>query len=255
MAVTEFWGEHTIPTEEPVELAIDSLHVWCRKAKDELWIAHRYNQAEALPPELQWSRWALKQKIENIRFVPCFPDLPLVVTPEYAFRLGQGAQVRIFVSVPLWVRLELDQKKAPTILEIPTIPLQRTWFGTFAEGEVCYWSSTRVRRELGGPSKPNVATCPIQITNGSDIELNVEKLALRVGRLSLFGQDNQFWSDEVQIEYRGSNEVSKIMMSGRTPPEASGAQLITAPRNPDKKGFAAKTFTTLKDLTGLDSLF
>lgn len=49
-----------------------------------LWIPYRYDHGLMPAPELQWSRWALKHKIETIRFVSCFPDLPLVVTPEHA---------------------------------------------------------------------------------------------------------------------------------------------------------------------------
>jgi hypothetical protein len=209
----------------------------------------------ALPENITWSRWALESACQEIRLVPLFPDRPVVVKPESAFRVTTGAQARIYVRVPLWVRIEPAIPESMPLVEIPTIVLSNTWFGTFTNGELCYWISSGARMQIEpDPSRPFLAICPIQIINRADEELYVEKLCLRVGKLSLFNQGGQLWADETRIIHKGGDEASRIEISGRAPREAGEAELVSPPREADKNGFAARTFTTLKDLPGLGAL-
>ncbi len=258
---TMLWGEHHLPEGQAVHFKIGPLNLWCEKAVDEIWVAYEYSdtgdkpvKTNLEPPEnIAWSRWVFKGRDAKIRLVPAFPDRSVVVKPEYSFRIVQGAKARIYIRVPIWIRIEQAGAKEVQLVEIPSVIQSRTWFGTVTDGELCYWVTTSARRRVViDPSMPYLAICPVQIINSSDTDLEVEKLALRVRRLSIFQLEKQLWSDEMKVEYRGARDVSKITISGKVPKEAKGAKLITSPRKEDTESLTRKTFSTLKDLTGLD---
>ena len=98
--------------------------------------------------------------------------------------------------------------------------------------------------------EPNVAICPLRLSNASVDDLEVEKIALRVAHLSLFGLEKQLWADETTIRYRGAEEGSDLRMSGKPPAEAAGAVLLTPPRIPVARGFRARTFARFINLPG-----
>ena len=252
------WIEHEIPGEKPVLRNFGPLHIWCKVLHNELWITYEHIDDDSAdvssePPEsLTWSRWALKENYKKIKFTPVFPDRPVVVKPESSFMLTPKAQAKIYVRCPLWVRIELIKTENLIVEEIPTVVLSNTWFGTFTEGDICYWISSSARRQIpDDTSRKFLALCPIFITNGSNEELKVEKICLRVGGLSLFDYKEQLWSDLTSITFRGSNNVSQIKFLGKEPVEASSASLICSPRETAKKSLFAKTFISIKGLSGL----
>ncbi|NIR52930.1 DUF432 domain-containing protein [candidate division KSB1 bacterium] len=257
------WGQHTISGTEFKLWDFGPLRLWCKQNANEVWIGYQHGDFrephetdELSPPEaLSWSRWAFNRAVEKLRFVPIFPDKSVVVKPEHPFRIVQKAEARIYVRVPIWVRIEPWRKRDVGIVEVPTLVLSKTWFGTFKAGELCYWISSDARRDITPDyARPFLAICPVQIINSADMELFVEKLALRVRRFSIFNLKGQLWSDEVTVSYRGKENVSQISLSGKAPPEAEEGELVGPPRDLDKKGFAAKTFTSLRDLPGFDLL-
>ena len=73
--------------------------------------------------------------------------------------------------------------------------------------------------------------------------------------LSLYLCENQLWANKTQINFRGSNDISRIVIDKNAPKNMAKMRLICGPRSLEKrKGFAAKTFETLKDLPGLGFL-
>lgn len=253
------WGVFEIALDKLYSWKIGDLNVWCRKGTNEIQIAHKYsdstvdNQKSIEPPEgISWSRWALKKDKIEIQLSPQLPDRPVVVKPESSFRITIGAQAKIYIRVPLWLRINLSTKPSEKLLEIPAVVLSNTWFGTFFEGELCYWISTGARRQIEpDANRPYLAICPIFLTNSSEKDLLVEKICLRVANLSLFSDGIQLWADETKVLYKGDDEVSHIKASGIPPNEAKSAKLISSPRSPRKKGLVAKTFASIRDLPGL----
>lgn len=258
-----WWGSHPMPGEEAVCFICGPLQLWLRSTADELWISFLYNGGEErspagseqpVPPpeELNWRRWTLKQHYKEIQFLPVFPDLPVVVKPEYPFRVTRDVRTKIYVRVPLWVRILLGKT---TIIEIPTVILSKTWFGDFTDGELCYWISSAARKNMEpDTSRPFLSICPIQIINRSEDELLVEKICLRVEQLTLFTFKNQLWANETKTSYRGQAEGSEIEFSPKPPPDAPSAKLVSTPRIVTTKSFTAKTFASLKDLPGFGFL-
>ncbi len=256
------WGEHEISPRKIYHWAIGDLNLWCSRTSQEIQFAHKrlpasdaVTKIEVPPEDVSWSRFALKKEHPAIRISPLFPDRPIVVKPETLFKLNQGIQARIYVRVPIWLKIELTTREPITLVEIPTVVLSNTWFGSFLEGELCYWISSSARREIEpDPRRNYLAICPIQLINGSESDLSIEKICLRVENLSLFFDGSQLWADETRVTYKGEDAASQLDFNRRAPTEATTATMISLPRNQPKKGLVAQTFASLKDLTGIGIL-
>jgi hypothetical protein len=199
--------------------------------------------------DLRWSRWVLRNGEMEIQLSPVFPNLPVVVKPEYQFKLIQGGSAEIYVRIPVWIQVKALSENDLRITELPSLQLSRTWFGSFLDGEICYWFKTTARRLLDEDIfKPHLCVCPIKVFNNSEEELEIDKLCLRTEQLSIYINDKSLWSDHMTIEYKGGNNFSDIIVSGKPPKEAKDAVLIGSPRNPVRKGFAQRTFRLINEL-------
>ncbi|MEJ2634214.1 MAG: DUF432 domain-containing protein [Calditrichia bacterium] len=253
------WGDFPLPDNEERQWEVGPFRLHYKISGNELWTEYsRQNSKEGSNKPAQsaentsWSRFALRHGYAKIRILPVLPDRAVVVKPETAFWISKGAKSRVYVRVPVWVQMRLMGRQPVTILDVSTVVLSNTWFGGFMQGELSYWISSSARVDiLPDPSRPHMAICPIQIINNSNSDLLVEKIGLRVPYLSLFYDSGQLWSDEMKISYRGGEAVSSLSVSGIVPPELPGGKLISAPRDHMKKNFAAKTFSSIKDLPGL----
>ncbi|MEX0979513.1 MAG: hypothetical protein WDZ89_00365 [Gemmatimonadota bacterium] len=253
------WGTHDIDAERTLPIRLGPLALWFRYRNSEIWIASApagdgFAVASQPPDAEQWVRWAVPAGSRTVRLVPVFPDRPIVVEPELSFRLLRHADARVYVRVTLWVRIELGDTGV-TLLEIPIQRMSDTWFGGFVDGELCYWHPTTARREVCDELfHPHLAVCPLQLSNQSSGELNVQKIALRVAHLSLFVTGSGgFWADDTRVRYEGDELGSSVDMSGRPPDEAGNATLVTRPRLPIQRSFRTRTFARLKAFSGLGS--
>ncbi|NGP77974.1 DUF432 domain-containing protein [Balneolaceae bacterium YR4-1] len=249
------WGEFTLSSGEKADFfRLGDLRLWLKYKDEEIWIGHQYaghaDSKEALdsPPEdLEWARWAPKEPGNTIKLMPVFPDLPLVVNSEYPLRVNPGASIQIFTRIPVWLRISIG-KNDTVLTELPSIKLSRTWFGTPIEGELCFWAITKARRSLSNVErKPHMVSCPIQITNKTEEDLNFDKFCFRVERLKLFVYNEELWSDETRIVYQGEEQYSDINMSGRLPKGMENAKLISPPRKPEHRSLATRTFKMIFD--------
>lgn len=255
------WEEHDLPVDDLCRWSLGPLRLFCLRTRNELRVAFEYapgdreHEEASTPPvdELPWSRWAIERQSWKIRFSPVLPNLPVVMRPERPFHVTRGSQARIYIRIPIWLRLELVTEAAVTLTEIPTVVLSKTWFGTFTEGDLCYWLAIKARRELSGDLfRPHLAMCPLLVINASPTEtLNVEKLSMHVEQLSIYRQDGRWWADESRVVYAGEEKFSRIDVGREPPREAPGARLVTPPRLPGRKTFVGKTFQALKTLPGL----
>jgi hypothetical protein len=241
-----------------------------RREGGEVWLAHEhflkpgeYDGAghPSPPPEppegVGWSRWATPDRSGDVALLPALPDRTVVLKPERSFRLMNGAGARVFVRVPLWIRVELVLGQTERVLleEIPSLVMSDTWWGDFIEGELAYWLPTTARREMRPElHRLHLAACPLQLLNRSGTDLNVEKLALRVPHLSLFVHGGHFWADEARVTYQGDAEGSHIEMTGRSPAEAPGGIPVASPRRPVHRGLRARTFDRLRLLSGIGGM-
>lgn len=283
------WGVHRLPDDSTLALRLGARDLWLRRRKSEIQISERdrgrdsgdlgtwgYGSSPREPePDAEWSRWATPGTEREVALRPILPDRPVVLEPEWPFRLLPGAEARVYVRVPLWIRIELlmDDEAASDagmgttdapahrplpaggrglkLVDLPAIQMSDTWWGEFYQGELAYWLPTTARRAMSRSLfAPHLAVCPLLMRNRADYDLQVERLALRVEHLSLFVHDGQIWSDESRVLYQGGEEGSQIEMTGRPPEEAPGGVLVTGPRTPLQRGLRARTFDRLRALPG-----
>lgn len=260
MTIVTGWGNQSIHHNGTTLWHCGPLQLYYKVAHDELWLAYHPTDAEqpeqALQPvaeaTLKWQRWSLKKAADSIKILPTFPDLPVIIKPETSFWMTPGVKTRVYPRIPLWIKVLLEGE---ALLETPVLPISKTWFGDFLDGEICYWIKSFVRKEiLPEQHRPFLAVSPIQIVNRSDEELLVDKICHRVDQLSIFEYENQLWSNETRIRYRGQNDVSEIDVMRKAPPEAVKAKLLSEPRVPHSNSITAKTFASLKELPGFGFL-
>lgn len=255
MNITD-WGSYQFENEETNYLSIGHLHLWIRRRNDEVWIGHQYYEGpdnesslngDQPPSQLEWARWAPKGNPDTITVMPVFPDLPMVISSEYPLKVATGSSITIYTRIPIWTRISTGEQ-ATTLIELPTIKLSKTWFGTPMEGELCYWSTTKARRSLEAVErKPYLVNCPILITNKTADDLSFEKFCFRVERLKIFEYEDELWADETHITYHGEEQHSDISMSGRLPEKMGKGTLLNAPRKPIERSLATRTFRKIFD--------
>ena len=251
----EKWGAFPLSSGKETDFyELGDLRLWLKHKDEEIWIGHRHVEhgetaaTPGTPPtDLEWARWAPKDPADSIKLMPAFPELPLVVNSEYPLRVNPGGSIQIFTRIPVWVRISIGNKDT-VLTELPTVKLSRTWFGTPMEGELCYWATTKARRSLSNVErKPYLISCPIQITNKTEEDLDFEKFCFRVERLKIFSYEEELWSDETRIVYQGEEQHSDINMSGRLPKGMENAKLISPPRKPVQRSLATRTFKKIFD--------
>ena len=255
----DLWGEHPIPgAGETRRIDVGPLAVWLRSVENELWLAHagRGENDGPLPEppaDIEWRRWALPEGAHRIRIRPVLPDRPLVVKPEHSFMLLRHASARIYLRIPVWIRVEALQDHGgggALLAEIPTVQLSDTWWGDHLEGELAFWLPTRGRRRLDTEMfQPHLVIGVVQLDNLSEDDLQVEKLSLRVEHLSVYEKDRWLWAEEVSVNYHGETEGSEIRMEDHPPVEARDAREIT-PARAQRKSFRARTFARLRAISG-----
>ncbi|MDR9410976.1 MAG: DUF432 domain-containing protein [Balneolaceae bacterium] len=239
--------------DEPLHFSLDGLHLWIKKDNGEFWISKKYADEKDLQPSVnednEWARWAPKENDTEIEISPVFPDLPVIVGSEFPLKLIPGAKIKIYCRIPVWMKVSV--KKSDYVMqEVPAVKLSRTWFGTPIEGELCYWLTSKARRNLVDvEKKPYLINCPIEITNKSETDLTFERFCYRVERLGIYLLNNELWADETKIVYHGEEQHSDVSMTGKLPADLGKGKLISKPRNPVSKSLATRTFKMLFDDT------
>lgn len=252
------WGRLELPVETTLRHRIGPRDHWFAFRDREIQVASApVPEGEATPtpepPEgVEWARWAVPGEGRSVVLRPTLPNRSVVLQPELPFSLLPRAEARIYVRIPLWIRVEMADPERSLLSEVPTVDLSDTWWGSFLEGDLCYWLPTHARREMRAELiQPYLAICPLLLVNRSGTDLRVEKLAFRVAHLSLFAHRGGLWADESVVRYQGEAEGSQIEITGKPPPEASGAIRVADPRIPVSRGFTARTFARLLAFPGL----
>ena len=250
---SEFWQRFSIPelSGEGQTVEIGDLELALRFEAGELWVRYHHQGPQPMRsnfrPRLRedrWSRWAVSGEPREVVLEPVLADLPLVIYPEHPMTLAKGAEMEIYTRVPVWIRIKVvpDKGEEYVPVEIPTLHLSKTWFGSRTEGELCYSISTKARRNITEPTQPYLATCPVVIQNGSEQELQFEKFCFRVDRLNLYESDGNLWAGETRITFEGEEQASELKVTNRLPDRLKEPRLITKARKESRGSLAIRTF-------------
>jgi hypothetical protein len=147
-----------------------------------------------------------------IKVTPVLGDLPFVAKPTKPLMVLPGETVKIFMSIPLFLRIEIEQPYA-LVQEIPVILSPRTWFGeTTIIGTVCY--ATRIKAVLDKKElvhRPYRATSQLIIENRGEDSLHVERLKVPAPHLSLYQTEDGLFVTNVIHYIRDSSGSIKTV--------------------------------------------
>lgn len=131
-----------------------------------------------------------------VKITPTLGDLPYVAKPTKPLMILPDETVRVFMSIPLFVRVETEDPYH-LLEDIPVLQSPKTWFGdSTVRGEICY--STKIKAVLHQAeliNRPYRAISQLVIHNKSHEPLHVERLKVPAPFLSLFqGEDGLFYT-------------------------------------------------------------
>lgn len=255
-----FWGERTPEEGAVCTLVIENLRLWLKRQGREWYLAHEYDPEqtggeafftmtpEAPAPEPAWRRYVTGREEKTVCILPELPGRALVVHPEQSLVLTTGSEIRVFVAVPVSVRILAGEVVLDTL---PTRILSNTWFGEPAAGELCYaLTSQAVRRLDGLESGPDEAVCAVTILNRAGGELDFQRFCMRVEHLSIYRGASRLWTNSMRVEYRGEPGAGQVTISAKTPEYEKVEEKLTSARRPAKKTLMTSSFHILKTLTG-----
>ncbi|MEX2578317.1 MAG: DUF432 domain-containing protein [Verrucomicrobiales bacterium] len=248
------WGTRSLEEPDRTRLRCGRLLVEFSKVEDEICLASRnlseeeFESLDETAP-VEWTRWAVCTGTEEVRIAPGLPRLPVMVDPEDSFHVVPGAEARIYVRIPLSVVVRLTDKFDQLLGEFPTETLSQTWFGETDNGELCYWLSSRASRRTLDELDEAGIQAPVTIHNDSAETLQVSRLCLRVGGLSIYRSGDSLWTNETTIRFQGGAVPSKVAVKSGPPKEAAAAHLISGPREAGPSTAMARTFRSLRRWT------
>lgn len=243
------WRDLTLEDGQARALSLGPLQVHLARELGEIRVATRRPDQDA---ELEWGRWSPAPGFDGrLRLSPAFPDRPVIVKPEDDFWLLRGAEARIFVRVPLWLRLETVEEDPSVLLTEPTVVLSDTWWGSPVDGELGYYLETRARRSiLDEEFLEHVCICPVQLVNDSDTDFLVTRFALRTLFLGIYRDGDRLWSNVTRVRYRGEALDSALDVDHGPPPEAESPSVARPAERVMARGFTARTFSRLRSSLG-----
>jgi hypothetical protein len=178
-----------------------------------------------------YKRFIFHQTSSTLTLTPVLADRPQVSHADSPFYLPPNQEATIYVSSPVWVRIETGNPKH-TLIEIPVLRQSDTWHGpNTLEGELCYASRTFCRTDLENlPIRSHRVITPVVIFNHAKSPLLIEQLSLPLPYLSIFVDKNGgLWTEELVIK----NELNynhSVKQGKGAPHIAKDASLISAPR-------------------------
>lgn len=266
MGALEIWNHNKIGTGEVLRTQIGPLLLWFRKIEDEMHIAFKrlpepdtvldatgaavVNGVE--PEGLDWGRWIVGTEKNIVQVLPIMPDRPVVVHPELPVKIPTGHEALFFVSIPIWVRVLIGEKKPIELCEVPVLILSNTWFGDPLSGQLCYSLRSRARRQIkDSETNPSRVICPVKIRNNSPKQLDVERLCVHVEHLKTYSGDKNLWTNGVAITFRGEDQVSKIDYSRERPSFEPISGMLSEARTPIKETILKKSIGGFKLFSGI----
>jgi hypothetical protein len=254
----ELWGPLRIDGGAPQSRQVGRCRIWARTAEDEWEIAYRHATADeaipedSAPDELSWTRF-VTVKHDRLEVVPALPDRPVVVRPASPIVILPGRWGRFFFRVPLWIRfVSQPEEHRTTMEEIPSRRLASIWFGGLANGELCYAIEAPLERDLGQLQVGHeFGLCQVNVRNGSPERLRFERICVHVEHMRLFEASGALWTNEVNVAFRGSDQVSQLTFQPRPPDAVGTAEAVCEPRIPAESGLIKRSFALIREIAGI----
>lgn len=243
IALPRWWGTFDLELMTNARWQIGPFQMWVERRANEWRVAYeagRDRLAKSLELDINPTDETPADGAEQIRFVapgplvvsPRLADRPVVTRPEITLEVVAASEATMFVSTPVWVRLQLGGPDGPKVLQVPTYHLNDTWFGpTTMSGELCYASRTSARLDIGDvPLRPHRAVTKVLLRNQATDGMRVERLSLPVPELGLYvDRDGVLWTNDVTVDREEGGTTAHAEYSPSAPSEAVDAEVVVEP--------------------------
>lgn len=270
---TPWWGTYTLDEGEGGCWHIGPSTLWLYRSATDWRVLHRLsrdptatdpmvNRSEVELPvpeaemaemlevedeEIHTSRYSFQQTESRIVLEPVLADRPIVSRPEHPLYVPTGESVTLYLSTPLWVRIELEESERQ-LQEVPSHRMSDTWLGASTlEGELCYATRTAGRLRLDQlPVRLHRAITPLYIRNRADDSLLLERVQLPAEHLSLYRTPDEYlWTNAVSMNRITGTEGASVTIEKGPPKDVRGAKRVQEPRKETKAGLFTSTFRTV----------
>lgn len=254
---SKLWKMHSVARGQTLELELGSLHLWVHRGLKDWHLAYESDQGSderlslrledaAFNSDREWTRWILDEKIEELRLQPQLPDRAIIVRPEMPVCLMPKQSVQLFIGIPIWLSLIFGSRREQTI-QVPSMTLSNSWFGSFTEGELCYALKTTAKlHQQDLAYSAHRAVFPLEIRNASTEKLKFERLCVRPQYLNIFQGKTRLWTCKGRVSYRGEENWSRIVYASNAPEFDEAGLLLGKARDAMPRGALLKTFDTFR---------
>ena len=105
---------------------------------------------------------------------------------------------------------------------------------------------TRARRDIRETQpRPHRAVCPVRIRNSAPQQLDLERFCVHVEHLTLYQGTTRLWANQIDITFRGDNEVSQLDYAKHAPTFETVGEVICHPRRPLKESLLERSLGSL----------
>jgi len=255
---TGLWDPREVPRNKtlvyqmgPLTLGFDNsdqeLLLWSSRDGTETDVCHATIEDQVQHDGATIERFTLQSERPVIRLLPIMPDRSVVVRPENAISILPGQTGSFFVSLPVWVRIELAQPEPIALKEIPSEIRSNTWLGTTYSGELCYLEKSTARRTLMGRTKRDWrVTCPISIQNRHQAPLEITHICIQVRHLGVFQGQEHLWTHPVKIVHEDEPEHLEVTYGRSAPDHETIIKTLSEPRVPARKSLLEWGLSSLR---------
>ncbi|HKJ84379.1 MAG TPA: hypothetical protein VJ961_10240 [Mariprofundaceae bacterium] len=177
-------------------------------------------------------RFIFEKTEPKLTVTPSLADRPVVARPVSALSIPPGVAVRLYISSPLWLRVDVHDSDTH-LGEVPIFRPSDIWFGpNTLEGCLCYSSLTHAHLDPANlPHRHHRAITPVVIQNEDADTFRFERMSLPAPYLSIFASDTgELWTDTVTLVRRKGGETTSLELAGTIPDEADGGTQLHGPR-------------------------
>lgn len=241
-----WWGDQSVAALKPLLIRLGPLRIWARRSDAEWMIAVQRDEGESSNDsslhvetltdptpleEVLSERFVLRETSSELSIAPATPDRAVVVRTKEPLFVPPGEEARLFLAVPLWIRV-LTGPRRTVLVDRPVHLPRETWFGpSTREGEIAFASrvSPRLRHEdpWFGPFQ---ATTALLVRNRARSAFEANRLKVPAPHLSLFEDlQGRLWTESLTLTHELEQMVS-IEIAERAPAEAAPAKVQAEPR-------------------------
>ena len=256
-----WWGSFTLAEGEVRRWQVGERTVWVHNRQFEWCVYERVASGEVagptaalatpldeIPEGTSVTRFSFNKPTAKVTLSPVLADRAIVLKPETPLFVPKGEETTLFVSTPLWLRLEVE--RVGQLLEVPSQQLSSTWFGpSTLVGELCYASRAAVGVDLAALKfEAHRAVTPLRVRNLADSPLQLERIKLPVQYLAVYqaaSKEARLWTQTVTLEREADGDLAGLQLGKGAPREAGKTERLSAPRQRADKNLVVRAFSKL----------